>query len=108
MNWFTRLFAGRQASPADAVAESTDSARAALGSDLVAVFAYGSYATGEFVEGHSNVNLLFVTRRLDPETLKKLAPVAAKWKKFSSLKPLFFSLPELKAYSESFPMEFGD
>jgi len=108
MNWLKRLFGGGNASPDEAIAQATDSARAALGTDLVAAFAYGSYATGEFVEGHSNVNLLFVTRRLDPETLKKLAAVAAKWKKFSSLKPLFFSLAELKAYSDSFPMEFGD
>ena len=108
MNWLKRLFGGGSASPDEAIAQATDSARAALGTDLVAAFAYGSYATGEFVEGHSNVNLLFVTKRLDPETLKKLAAVAAKWKKFSSLKPLFFSLAELKAYSDSFPMEFGD
>lgn len=108
MNWLKRLFGGASASPDEAIAVSTDTARAAVGADLVAVFAYGSYATGEFIEGHSDVNLLFVTRRLDAEMLKKLAPVAAGWKKFSKLKPLFFSLPELKAYSESFPMEFGD
>lgn len=108
MSWLSRLFGGKSASPDEAIAVATDSARAALGTDLVSAFAYGSFATGEYIEGHSNVNLLLVTRRLDAETLKKLAPIAAKWKKFSSLKPLFFSVPELKAYSESFPMEFGD
>jgi hypothetical protein len=108
MNWLKRLFGGASASPDEAINEATDTARAALGPDLVAAFAYGSYATGEYIEGHSNINLLLVTRRLDPDTLKKLAAVAAKWKRFSALKPLFFSVPELKAYSESFPMEFGD
>jgi hypothetical protein len=108
MNWFKRLFGGGKSNPEDAVNEATDSARAVLGTDLVAAYTYGSFATGEYIEGHSNINMLFVTRRLDAETLKKLAPTALGWKKFSSLKPLFFSLPELRAYSDSFPMEFGD
>jgi hypothetical protein len=113
MNWFQRLFARSAATPEVsapelAVHEATDTARAAIGTELVAVFTYGSLATGEYIAGYSNINLLFVTKRLDAEILKKLAPVVVKWNKFPSLKPLFLSLAELKAYSESFPMEFGD
>ncbi|MES2201761.1 MAG: hypothetical protein V4498_05880 [candidate division FCPU426 bacterium] len=112
MNLLQRLF-GRGggttgSGPDQEIAAVVESAKQGLGPDLVGVLAYGSWASGEFVAGHSNVNLLVITRRLDPETLKRLAPIAGQWHKLSGVKPLLFSATELKAFSDAFPMEFGD
>jgi predicted nucleotidyltransferase len=71
------------------------------------VVAFGSWAVGEFVEAYSDLNLLVVTRRLDADTIRRLAPhlgaVAG-----PKCRPLVFSQAELRRFAEAFPLEFQD
>src|SRR5260221_8929746 len=49
-----------------------------------------------------------MTRRLDAETMKRLAPTAGQWRSLGAIKPRVFSMQELKAFSEALRMEFAD
>ena len=53
MNFFQRLFARRFDANATAT-QAAESFKKALGPDLVGVLAFGSWAVGEYVEGHSD------------------------------------------------------
>jgi hypothetical protein len=107
MNFLKRLF-GASVKPEAAVQLVVDSAKKALGEELVGILAYGSWASGEFIEGFSNVDLLVLVKRLDPETLKRMAPTVSSWRAYKGVKPRVFSMQELRAFSEALPMEFGD
>jgi hypothetical protein len=106
MQFLKRLFA-RRFDPAVAAEQCVQGFKAALGPDLVSVAAFGSWAVGEYVDGHSDLNILVVTQRLDAETLKKLAP-AVDAVSSSQCRPLVFSQSELRRFAEAFPLEFQD
>jgi hypothetical protein len=106
MNFFKRLFARRF----DANATATQAAEAykkALGPDLVGVLAFGSWAVGEYVEGHSDLNLVVVVKRLDAEVLKRATPVTVSLQ-HPMLTVRFFIQSEMKRFAEAFPLEFQD
>jgi hypothetical protein len=107
MNWLKRLFSRPSAPEAD-MQRVLESVKKGLGPELAGVLAYGSWASGEFIEGYSNIDLLILTRRLDAETMKRMAPIASLWRNLNGVKPRVFSMQELKAFSEALPMEFGD
>jgi hypothetical protein len=106
MLFFKRLFA-RPFDPAAAAERTVAELKSALGPELVSVAAFGSWAVGEFVEGHSDLNLIVVVRRLDPEMVKRLAPTASALAS-AKCQPLYFSQQELKRYAEAFPLKFQD
>jgi hypothetical protein len=106
MQFLKRLFA-RRFDPAAAAEQCVQGFKAALGNDLVSVAAFGSWAVGEYVDGHSDLNILVVTQRLDPDTLKKLAPAVAAVTQ-PACRPLVFGQAELRRFAEAFPLEFQD
>jgi predicted nucleotidyltransferase len=106
MQFFKRLFA-RPFDPAKAADHAVGALKAALGPELASVVAFGSWAVGEYVEGHSDLNLLVVTRRLDAEIIKRLAPTAGELSG-PKCRPLYFSQAELRRYAEAFPLKFQD
>jgi hypothetical protein len=106
MFFLKRLFA-RRFDPAVAAEQTVQALKAVLGPDLASVAAFGSWAVGEYVDGHSDLNLLVVTRRLDAEVVKRLAPAAGAVAG-AKCRPLYFSQVELKRFAEAFPLEFQD
>ena len=106
MQFLKRLFA-RRFNPAAAAEQTVQALKAVLGPDLASVAAFGSWAVGEYVDGHSDLNLLVVTRRLDAEVVKRLAPAAGAVAG-AKCRPLYFSQVELKRFAEAFPLEFQD
>jgi len=106
MQFFKRFFA-RPFDPAAAAEHAVGALKGALGPELASVVAFGSWAVGEYVEGHSDLNLLVVTRRLDAEVIKRLAPAAGALGG-PKCRPLYFSQVELKRYAEAFPLKFQD
>lgn len=74
---------------------------------LVSVILYGSAASGEFVNRHSNLNVLVVLKNTDLENLKKASGLVNKWK-FRLIHPLFFSEDYIKSSTDVFPIEFLD
>lgn len=81
---------------------------AAAGSNLSSVILYGSAATDEFHEGHSDLNILCVMQSLGREDLSKLHDAAAWWVKKGHPAPLFFTLDELQHSADIFAIEFLD
>jgi predicted nucleotidyltransferase len=79
----------------------------ALGSDYSAVL-YGSAARGEFVEGLSDLNLLLVSERLDPERLRQLGPALRTLRKRGQPPPLLMAREEWARAADVFPIEIAD
>ncbi len=73
--------------------------------DLISVVLYGSAASGEFVDRHSNLNLLVVLKSADLENLKKATYLI---NKFSILSPLFLTQDYIASSTDIFPIEFLD
>ena len=73
--------------------------------ELVSVFLYGSAASGEFVDQHSNLNLLIVLKNTGFGVLKKSSKTL---QKFKMLNVLFMSESYILSSLDIFPIEFLD
>lgn len=73
--------------------------------DLVSLVLYGSAASGEFVNQHSNLNVLVVLKNADPDELIKASGVI---KKLGAITPLFLTEDYIASSTDVFPIEFLD
>jgi len=80
----------------------------AAGSNLLSAILYGSAATGEFHEGHSDLNILCIMQNLGRDDLSKLHAASAWWAKKGHPAPLFFTLDELQHSADVFAIELLD
>jgi predicted nucleotidyltransferase len=80
----------------------------AAGSNLLSVILYGSAATDEFHEGHSDLNILCIMQNLGRDDLAKMHDASAWWVKKRHPAPLFFTLDELHHSSDIFAIELLD
>lgn len=87
--------------------EFTHALRELYHEDLISVSLYGSAASGEFVEAHSNVNLLIVLKDTDLSALEKAKPLVNK-RSNRRIEPLFLSYGHLVSSSDYFPIEYLD
>jgi hypothetical protein len=78
------------------------------GSNLLSVILYGSAATEEFHEGHSDLNILCIMQSLGWEDLSKLHDASSWWAKKGHPAPLFFTLDELHHSADVFAIELLD
>lgn len=72
------------------------------------VILYGSHARGEAIPGSSDVNLMLVVDRLDPDTLRRLEPGFQHWAKRGMAPPLVLTRDEWRRASDVFPVEITD
>lgn len=72
---------------------------------LISIILYGSAASGEFIEKHSNLNLLVVLENTNLENLKRASKVINKSK---VINPLFLTEDYIKRSTDIFPIEFLD
>jgi predicted nucleotidyltransferase len=81
--------------------------RKTYGDDLVSVILYGSAASGDFIEKHSNINLLVV---LSDTGLAELSKIAAPSRRriFRAITPVFFTEAYIQESADVFPIEFLD
>lgn len=73
--------------------------------ELVSVVLYGSAASGEFVDNHSNLNLLVILKNVGFCDLKKSSKILLK---FKMLNVLFMSESYISSSLDIFPIEFLD
>ena len=73
--------------------------------ELLSLVLYGSAASGEFVEKHSNFNLLVVLKNTDLENLKKSSKLM---RKFKMINVLFLTEDYIMNSLDIFPIEFLD
>ncbi len=78
------------------------------GSNLLSVILYGSAATEEFHEGHSDLNILCLMQKLGRDELSKLHGASAWWVKKGHPAPLYFTLNELQHSADIFAIELLD
>lgn len=76
-------------------------------SELMSVILYGSASSGEFIDQHSNLNLLIVLKDTGLENLKKITNLLGKFK-FRMIRPLFFTEEFMAKSCDVFPIEFID
>lgn len=73
--------------------------------ELVSLILYGSAASGEFVDKHSNLNLLAVLKNSDLEVIKKSTKLI---RKFKIINTLFLTEDYIANSTDIFPIEFLD
>ena len=81
--------------------------RAALGDALRAVVLYGSAASGEHHEKHSDVNVLVVVDRLGSAELgPAMSDVTRGWRDAGNPAPLLLTVREWQGSADIFPMDW--
>jgi hypothetical protein len=88
--------------------ELVDRLQAAARDNLQAVALYGSAATGEFHEGHSDLNILCLVKHAVSSDLEALHGVAEWWTKKGNHPPLIFTHDELQRSADVFAIELLD
>ena len=78
------------------------------GNDLIAVFVYGSSASGGYVRGTSSINSAFVFNELKFPVLKKSLKIISKGISKSIAAPLFLTKEYIFSSLDVFPIEFMD
>jgi predicted nucleotidyltransferase len=73
--------------------------------ELISLILYGSAASGEFIDKHSNLNVLVVLKNTDLDNLKKASGVI---NKFKMINPLFLTKEHITSSTDIFPIEFID
>jgi predicted nucleotidyltransferase len=90
------------------IGEFVERMRAAAGTNLLAAIVYGSAATGEYVAGYSDVNLLCVLGETSFAAIEALAPAIEWWGKLKHRVPLLMSAEEMRRSADVFSIEFLD
>jgi len=88
--------------------EFVEKLKAAASGNLKSVVLYGSAATGEFHEKHSDVNLLCILERADAARLELLHGPVEWWIHRGQRAPLVFTLEELRRSADVFAIELLD
>lgn len=73
---------------------------------LEGVLLYGSLVRGEYVDGHSNINLLLILHECSLPNLQHVAQLTEKWRKHGIVPPLLLTEEELRQSVEYFPLEY--
>lgn len=94
--------------PEKQIDEFVQKMRTAAGTNLLSAILYGSAAAGNYVDGSSDVNLLFVLRETSFPAIAALAPVVEWWRKQKHRVPLFMTANEMRRSADVFSIEFLD
>lgn len=90
-------------------AEFVERVRRSAGEVLASVVLYGSAASGDFVESHSDINLLCIFDRLGPETMAAVGGVVQWWtRELHHRPPMVLTVEELTRSADVFAIETLD
>ena len=78
------------------------------GPNLESIVLFGSRASGEDTEKHSDYNLLLVVKDINPRDLKSLNRITRFWIRKGNPIPVIFTKKRLENSADVFPMEFYD
>jgi predicted nucleotidyltransferase len=82
--------------------------RATGEANLVSIILYGSAAAGDYVDDHSDVNLLCLLRETSFASLQALAPAVKWWTEQKHRTPLVMGVEELRRSADVFSIELLD
>lgn len=93
---------------ADILNKFVEEVKIIYGQNLKSVVLYGSKASGEHTEKHSDYNLLLILGDIKFSDLKSFNKTMKFWIKNGNQLPLLFTMEQLKNSADVFPMEFFD
>jgi predicted nucleotidyltransferase len=79
-----------------------------FGSNLLSVMLYGSYVSGDFAPGVSDVNLLVILEHSDSDSIELLGKRASRMMRKYNITPLILTKSEFVNSADVFPMEYAD
>ncbi|MFB0533745.1 MAG: nucleotidyltransferase domain-containing protein [Anaerolineae bacterium] len=79
-----------------------------LGDNLAAVILYGSAALGDYIPGHSDLNVLVVLDDASVGKLKQAAKVVQQARRKRAIEPRFMSAEEMRRATDVLPISFLD
>jgi hypothetical protein len=88
--------------------EFVERMRKVAGTNLKAIILYGSAAAGDYVDNHSDVNLLCVLGETSFPAIQTIAPVVDWWCALKHRAPLLLSAEEIRRSVDVFSIEFLD
>jgi hypothetical protein len=92
--------------PKEIFDEFTKDYQAVYGKELIAIFLYGSAASGNYVRKKSDINFLVVLTEEGIGQLQKSFKTVEKWYKRKVSTPLFLTKSYIASSLDSFPIEF--
>lgn len=85
-----------------------ESVRSSFGENLLSVMAYGSYASGGFVPGVSDVNILVILKEPRHEQIVSFGRAAHRLLRKHRITPLILTRREFANSADVFPVEYYD
>lgn len=92
----------------DLLQELVTRLQSAYGADLLSVVLYGSAASGDYHEKHSDLNVLCVLRQVGLSELERAEPAVRWWIKRGQPAPLLLSEEEIRDGADVFCIEYLD
>ncbi|MDD5688100.1 MAG: hypothetical protein PHE88_09760 [Elusimicrobia bacterium] len=93
---------------ADVLNKFVEEIKIIYGENLKSIVLYGSKASGEHTEKHSDDNLLLILGEIKFSDLKSVGKTMKSWIKNGNHPPLLFTIEQLKKSTDVFPIEFLD
>ena len=92
--------------PQDVFVDLTEDYRQVFGKDLVSLILYGSAASGHYVKGKSDINLLVVLTKEGINRLEDSLAIVKQWKKNRVAVPLVMTKAFIESSLDCYPIEF--
>ena len=92
--------------PQDVFVDLTEDYRQVFGKDLVSLILYGSAASGHYVKGKSDINLLVVVTKEGINRLEDSLAIVKQWKKNRVAVPLVMTKAFIESSLDCYPIEF--
>lgn len=93
---------------AAALDELVEKLKSALAQDLISIVLYGSAAVGDNDENFSDLNVLCILSRIEPEHLAATETVFRWWREQGNPSPLLLTKHEVQTSTDCFAIEFTD
>jgi predicted nucleotidyltransferase len=92
--------------PKEIFPEVIEDFKAVYGENLISIIAYGSAASGDYVPGRSDINLMVILDDAGMEGLDRSFDLIKKWKKKGLAAPLFLTPEYVTTSMDVFPIEY--
>jgi len=79
-----------------------------LGDDLLGVAVYGSAASGDYIYGHSNINMVLLLKAVTVGQLKNISLPMERWMTRGFAAPVIFTPTDLERSLDVFPILFTE
>ncbi len=92
--------------PQEVFSDITHDYRQIFGENLISIILYGSAASGEYVPGRSDINVMIILSEKGIDSLDQTFQVIKKWKKRNVATPLFLTEDYVASSIDAFPIEY--